>query len=298
MCWSMTSSFCFAILGLIMTIDQTRWLISIKVNKERQFSQVLFYLTYTLMESLQFFQYYFGLINTCNTTSNLILSFVAHFLIWIQPPIHNYWCLKNTLKGRTLFKFTLMVSFIVLITMTVSLLFGFYNLFNFPKFNENLIYKNNNEIYNNYFLYQNNTNFNFNNTIVNTVSINGIEIQNLSPTLCSSQGPNHLYWMFPYHRLWGYTPHWFAWIMTGILPHFFRKHSKDDFFGKNYIMALNVAAGWLIALIYCGFNGILHETPSYWCLISVPFLVNPYLVAFIRPNRFNCDDSLFLKKVK
>ena len=112
-----------------MTLDQV--IRALKVKKEwraRSISQVLMYLAYTLMELLQFLQYWFGIEGTCGTTQNLTLSIVAHFLIWTQPIVHNYWCLHNTAHGRSLFCYALTCSFITLIVATVSLTMGYFQV--------------------------------------------------------------------------------------------------------------------------------------------------------------------------
>lgn len=62
-----------------------------------------FYLLYTSMELLQFFQYLTGLASTneqCDkvafTGINSWLTFIAHILVWLQPIVHNY-CLNVVL---------------------------------------------------------------------------------------------------------------------------------------------------------------------------------------------------------
>ena len=130
MCWSQTSSFCFALLGAAMSIDQTRRMMQAQGKTQRTalFAQVLLYLTYTLMETLQFLQYWFGLTDSCNTQSNKILTICQHLLIWVQPLSHNFWCWKNTLKGKSVFKFCFVTTLLCLVVSSISLYAGYNGL--------------------------------------------------------------------------------------------------------------------------------------------------------------------------
>ncbi|KAG2389274.1 hypothetical protein C9374_013834 [Naegleria lovaniensis] len=274
MCWSLTASMCFTMLGAIMTTDQIRRTLTIpKELRDRSYSQVLFFLAYTAMEFLQFLQYCFGIEGTCGSTSNVTLSIVAHFLIWTQPIVHNYWCLKNTAKGRKLFRYALCCSILTLVVATVCLIMGYFHVGGFG-------------VSTNGFDPVNGTPGN----------ILGIEIQNVNSKLCSMQGPNHLYWMFPYHPLWGHGISWYVWILLAGFPHFFRYSVKDnDFFGKSWVMGSAVVGGWLVALVVSLMIGTFHETPSYWCLISVPCLALPYICAFVKPQRFIVREELYVQ---
>jgi len=57
-------------------------------------------------------------------------------------------------------------------------------------------------------------------------------------------------------------------------------------------MGSAVLGGWLVALAVTLTIGKFHETPSYWCLISVPCLVIPYLSAFVNPERFKVREEM------
>ena len=276
MCWSLRASLFFSILGGLMTLDQIRRTLAIRKEwRARSISQVLMYLSYTLMEFLQFLQYWFGIEGTCGTTSNIFLSIVAHFLIWTQPLAHNYWCLRNTAKGRSTFRYALFCSFSTLILASISLAMGYFQVGGFGVGIEN------------------------DNLEGVPGNVLGIEIQNVNTKLCSMQGPNHLYWMFPYHPIWGHGISWFTWLMVAAFPHFFRYSVKDnDFFGKSWVMGSVVVGGWLVALAVTLTIGNFHETPSYWCLISVPCLVLPYVSAFFNPKRFIVREELYVKMPK
>ena len=255
-----------------MTLDQVRRMMQIEKKewRGRMLSQVIMYLAYTLMEFLQFLQYWYGIEGTCGSTSNITLSIVAHFLIWTQPIVHNYWCLKNTAKGRSLFRYSIFCSCLTLVIATVSLVMGYFHVGGFGL----------NEL----------------SPEGTPGNILGIEIQNVNSKLCSMQGPNHLYWMFPYHPLWGHGISWYTWIICAALPHFFRFSVKDnDFFGKSWVMGSAVVGGWLVALAVTLTIGKFHETPSYWCLISIPCLVLPYLSAFFMPKRFLVREEMYVK---
>nr|CAG4715500.1 unnamed protein product [Naegleria fowleri] len=288
MCWSMKSSFFFSCLGLVMTLDQVRRFMQVAVPSKAQssssfynfkkaalFSQILLYGTYFLMESLQFAQYYFGLIDSCHTPSNQILTVVAHLLIWGQPLAHNYWCLKNTLKGKNLYRFTLVASLLCLIVSSISLYMGYYGLMgHFPKatnFSERADERKR-------LIESRTTTWDAYGT---ESSINGVPLQNIGTSMCSYQGPNHLYWMFPYHQLYGYAPHWFTWLLITVLPHFFRYQPVDDWFMSNYIMGFGLFSGWVLSVIVSLSFGVFHEIWSYWCLESVPYLVLPYLYRIV-----------------
>ncbi|EFC43364.1 predicted protein [Naegleria gruberi] len=276
MCWSMKSSFTFSCLGFIMTMDQLRRLPSAK-SKVAQLSQVFLYLTYALMEALQFFQYYYGLVDSCNSESNKNLTIVAHFLVWIQPLVQNYWCLNHTLKSRSVFRFAIVASLICLIISTIALYMGYNQMMGHGP---NTNHMSANELL---------TKFGTSPKSVEITSdgygtesrVNNIPIQNVGSSMCSYQGPNHLYWMFPYHQLWGYLPHWGTWLLITVLPHFFRVHDDKDWFISNRVLGIGVLSGWLISLVVSVSIGVFHEIWSYWCLISVPYLVLPYLYKWI-----------------
>jgi len=257
-----------------MTLDQVRRMLKIEKREWRQraFSQVLMYFAYTMMEFLQFLQYWYGIEGTCGSTSNITLSIVAHFLIWTQPIVHNYWCLKNTAKGRSLFRYALACSFFTLFLATVSLIMGYFHVGGFGLVDNDV-------------------------TPEGTPgNVLGIEIQNVNSKLCSMQGPNHLYWMFPYHPLWGHGISWYTWVVCAAFPHFFRYSiPNNDFFGQSWLTGSAVIGGWLVALIVTLTIGNFHETPSYWCLISVPCLVIPYLSAFVNPKYFIVREELYVK---
>ncbi|KAG2381474.1 hypothetical protein C9374_006463 [Naegleria lovaniensis] len=281
MCWSMKSSFLFSCLGLVMTLDQVRRFLQLvpsksqssnmyKFKKAALFSQILLYLTYFLMESLQFTQYYFGLTDSCHTQSNKILTIMAHVLIWGQPLAQNYWCLKNTLKGKTLYRFTLVASFLCLIVSSISLYLGYNGMMGHP------------EATNISAQASSSSKLEITSDAYGTESqVNHVPLQNIGTSLCSYQGPNHLYWMFPYHQLYGYAPHWFTWLLITVLPHFFRYQPVDDWFMSNYIMGFGIFSGWVLSVIISLNFGVFHEIWSYWCLESVPYLVLPYLYRII-----------------
>ncbi|KAG2386791.1 hypothetical protein C9374_001826 [Naegleria lovaniensis] len=237
------------------------------------FSQVVLYLAYTLMELLQFLQYHFGIEGTCGTSQNLILTTVAHILIWTQPLAHNYWCLRNTRKGRSAMRMALCSSIVTFVVASISLWMGYHHVGGFG-----LESSSSSESKDGSFLL-------------------GIEIQNIHPVMCSHQGPNHLYWMFPYHPLWGHGISWYVWLIQTVMPHLFRHSVKDnDFLGKNWVVGSSVVMGWLVAVVITlQVGGIIHEIPSYWCLISIPWLILPYLIAFVKPRRFLVNEELFMK---
>ena len=294
MCWSQSTSGWFALIGALMSADQFRRFYKLystnQVGSTRMFSQFLLYFTYTLMELLQHIQYRVGLENMEGTegrcvqslleSPNVFFSFVAHFLVWLQPVVHNYWILHNSKKGKLAFKLSLTLAWITLIVATISLVMGYNNMFGFGK----------PEVAQNH-------------TPVDPAIIFGVHVHNVDSKLCSYQGPNHLFWMFPYHPMWNYSSaNWFVWLAVTIIPHFFRRSiGFRDFLGNNIVVGCGVFSGWIASVVVTltvG-NGYQHEIPSYWCLISMPFLILPYLVALIfKPKRFNFDETLYLKNKK
>jgi len=68
-----------------------------------------------------------------------------------------------------------------------------------------------------------------------------------------------------------------------------------DFLGNQWVVGGGVFAGWFASVFTTlNFGGFEHEIPSFWCLISMPFLFLPYFVAVVfRPNRFNFDEYLY-----
>lgn len=289
-----------------MTLDQVRRMHNIqqKEHRGRMFSQVLLYLSYTLMELLQFMQYVFGIEGTCGTSHNVILTILAHVLIWTQPIAHNYWCLKNTRKGRSAMRYALFSSFVTFLVATISLLLGYYHVGGFGL--ESMMMKEE-ESFSTFTSSSSSScsscssSSSCNRSCNRTGGIGGhllgIEIQNVHPVLCSYQGPNHLYWMFPYHPLWGHGISWYVWLIQTVTPHLFR-HSvpNNDFLGKNWVVASSVVMGWLVALVITlQVGGIIHEIPSYWCLISIPWLILPYIFAMMKPKRFLVNEELFIK---
>ena len=229
------------------------------------------------MESLQFLQYYFGLTDSCNTDSNKYLTIVAHLLIWGQPISHNYYCLRNTLKGKTLYRFTLVACYICLIVSSISLFMGYYGL------GGHTMATNNQSAHS---LLQSTGQDTSNleitpNAYGTEAKLFGVPLQNIGTSMCSYQGPNHLYWMFPYHSLYGYAPHWFTWLLLTVLPHFFRYQGSDDWFMSGKILGVGLFSGWLLSVAISVNFGVFHEIWSYWCLESVPYLTLPYLYRII-----------------
>ncbi|KAL9652430.1 hypothetical protein ABK040_000003 [Willaertia magna] len=288
MCWSLKSSFTFFCLGGVLSLDQIRRYSKEKdeFEKKRLFPQIILYLTYTLMELLQFSQLYFGLVDSCDSTSNQVLTLFAHILIWTQPLAHNFWCLRNTLKGKSVFRFCIVVTLICLVLSSISLSFGYFKLFGFN--DEGATTNDGNEV------------FTRNGNGTQSLLFNS-PIQNIGSKLCSYQGPNHLYWLFPYHQLWGYTPHWFTWLMVTVLPHFYRVHPPNDWFGSNLVLGIGLFSGWVVSMIVSVSLGVFHENWSYWCLLSVPYLTLPYVYRILNlpwPKSFNANEELYLQQKK
>jgi hypothetical protein len=275
-----------------MTIDQVRKYSrsKTKVQKAAMFAQVLLYLTYFLMELLQFLQYYFGLVDSCGSTSNKVLTVVGHFLVWIQPLAHNYWCLYNTLKGKTLFRYCILISTMCLVVSSISLYLGVNGLLGYTP----------NQIPQDHLLSKDFTLDGYG----TQAKVFGVVLPNIGSQLCSYQGPNHMYWMFPYHPLWGYAPHGFSWMTAALIPHFFRYHGTNDFFASNIFTAVLSISGWVVSAIVCFFIGTPHEIWSFWCLISVPYLVIPYIFPVVwkdilrleLPTHFNENAELEKRK--
>jgi len=184
MCWSQTSSGILALIGALMSADQFRRCIQLRMQNKpslRMLSQAFLYLTYTLMELLQHVQYRYGLqemnfnsedgtnnkcVQSVLESSNVALSVVAHILVWIQPIVHNFWCLQNTKSGKLAFRMSLFMSCLTFVVASVSLYLGYNRMLG------------------------------FNPSSTEPANIYGIDIHNVHHQLCSYQGTNHLFWMF------------------------------------------------------------------------------------------------------
>jgi len=82
------------------------------------------------------------------------------------------------------------------------------------------------------------------------------------PEVCTFSGPSHLFWSLPYYSYGGLEANLFTYLLLWFYPALYER------FGKVKLLI------WLgqIVLIYFLVT-LSKELPSFWCALSVPFLI-------------------------
>lgn len=112
MCWSISASITFTILGVIYSSYM------IKNNKKYTLTDIITTIFYTIMEFTQMLQYYY--INECSQM-NYYLTIFIHFLLWIQPFLANFYGYCETKANKNVFSFAMSMSFVALIISFIQL---------------------------------------------------------------------------------------------------------------------------------------------------------------------------------
>ena len=176
MCWSSTASLFFTIVGTIYTIYVYNF--SKKYNIVNKIS-VSFY---TLMELTQLVQYYY--IGQCTPMNNYLTLF-AHFLIWVQPLMSNYFGYIETKKNKEVFAFAMVMSIIVLIVSCIQLFVGEYC-----------------------------KSCDIVNNMINTGNVT-----------CTTMGIIHLQWQFRYASMRGFNTNWLMYGLLIVVPNLYHSES-------------------------------------------------------------------------
>jgi hypothetical protein len=104
--------------------------------------------------------------------------------------------------------------------------------------------------------------------LLHTQSIRGDEIM-VGTTTCTYQGGKHLYWNFELATNGGVETNYLLYLFLICLPTFW----VDNIFYGCFLSSTFLSG--LIGAYYYTKN--IHETPAFWCVLSVPFLLVSYL---------------------
>lgn len=104
--------------------------------------------------------------------------------------------------------------------------------------------------------------------VLHTEGIRNNEIM-VGPTTCTFQGKKHLYWNFELASNNGVEANYFLYLALICFP---------TFWMDNFLYGLFLSFTFIMGLIiaYC-YTENIHETPAFWCILSVPFLLVSYL---------------------
>jgi hypothetical protein len=90
---------------------------------------------------------------------------------------------------------------------------------------------------------------------------------------CTHSGPVHLYWLLPYRSYSGLEPNLFTYLLLWFVPSLYER------VGRQKILV------WLSQIILIQMLvGSIHELPTIWCALSVPFLLTSLLNLNSKPT--------------
>ncbi|ADB03909.1 hypothetical protein MAR_ORF126 [Marseillevirus marseillevirus] len=206
-------------LSFVLAVSGTSLAVASKRKKNPMW--VVFAL-YSLMEWLQTTQHFF--VDSCGTTANLFLSYVAFGLVVVQPLTWNFyrWLKSTTVRQRAAFSCAMWLSFLWLVFFSARLI---------PR-----------------------SSLPSGGTIYQALSKHEIMV---GTEVCTRTGPTHLFWTFPLFSFNGVEMNWGAYLLLWFGPSIYERRGwLKMFYWCAQVMLMNRMTGNIheIPTLWCFYS--------------------------------------------